>query len=287
MLALARHKSKREIEALIARLRPQPPVPDVIRKLPVRIQAASQAPLPVGAQGTPSPSRDDDTHASMPAVPPSTMPAPAMPPARRAVVSPLAPERYRVQFTASAELHAKLREAQALLRHQIPDGDLEQIFDRALEALLATLHKQKLAATDRPREKRRQASRAAPPSSPRSRHIPAAVRRTVWARDDGRCAFVSSTGQRCTEEGFLEFHHVVPYARGGPSTVENLELRCRAHNGYEAERHFGRWGTAATREDPAVYTSGASAVGVAAVPGGRCDRTRSGTSSVGNSGDRR
>ncbi len=48
------------------------------------------------------------------------MPASAMPPVltvRRAVVSPLAPERYRIQFTASVELCAKLRAAQALLRH--------------------------------------------------------------------------------------------------------------------------------------------------------------------------
>ncbi|MGH2406229.1 MAG: HNH endonuclease [bacterium] len=47
-----------------------------------------------------------------------------------------------------------------------------------------------------------------------------------------------------TDEGFLEFHHVVPYARGGRSTVDNIELRCRTHNAYEAERLFGRSGTA-------------------------------------------
>ena len=36
----------------------------------------------------------------------------------------------------------------------------------------------------------------------------------------------------------LEFHHRIPYARGGPSTLENIELRCRAHNQYE-ELPFG------------------------------------------------
>ncbi|MGQ0551241.1 MAG: HNH endonuclease [Armatimonadota bacterium] len=273
VLALARHKSKREIEELIARLRPQPPVPDVIRKLPTRTQAASKSPLPVGAQDAPGTARGDDAFETMPAVAPSAMPAPAVPPtppaARRAAVSPLAPERYKVQFTASAALHTKLREAQALLRHQIPDGDLEKIFDRALEALLANLRKQKLAATARPRGNRKQASGAEPNSLPSSRHIPAAVRRAVWARDGGCCAFASTNGRRCAEEGFLEFHHVVPYASGGPSTVDNIELRCRAHNGYEAERHVRRWGTAAAREEPAVYAPGAWAVGVAAVPGDR------------------
>ncbi|MGQ0550656.1 MAG: HNH endonuclease [Armatimonadota bacterium] len=155
-----------------------------------------------------------------------------------------------------------MREAQALLRHQIPDGDLERIFDRALEALLGQLRKRKLAATDRPRENQNRAYGGPPSSLPRSRHIPAAVRRAVWARDGGRCAFVSTDGRRCAEEGFLEFHHVVPYARGGPSSVNNIELRCRAHNGYEAECHLGRWGTAGAREEPAVYAAGASAVGV-------------------------
>jgi hypothetical protein len=52
------------------------------------------------------------------------------------------------------------------------------------------------------------------------------VRRRVWRRDEGQCAFVGTQG-RCTEHGFLEFHHVVPYADGGDSVFENLELRCR------------------------------------------------------------
>ncbi len=278
VLALARHKGKREIEELVARLRPQPPVPDMVRRLPVRGTARPSA----GAPDAPSTPRGNDAPEITLAVTPSAISVPAtppVPPARRPVVSPLAPEQYKVQFTASAELHAKLREAQALLRHQIPDGDLEQVFDRALEALLANLRKQKLAATLRPREHRNPGDGAAPDSVPGSRHIPAAVRRAVWARDGGRCAFVSSGGRRCGEEAFLEFHHVVPYASGGRSTVDNIELRCRAHNGYEAERLFGRRGTAAVREEPAVYESRRSTVGVAAMPRRSGSRTRSGTSS--------
>jgi 5-methylcytosine-specific restriction endonuclease McrA len=67
--------------------------------------------------------------------------------------------------------------------------------------------------------------------SPRSRYIPAAVRRAVWARDGGQCAFVAANGRRCPERGFLEFHHVEPYAAGGAATVDNIQLRCRSHNG--------------------------------------------------------
>jgi hypothetical protein len=62
--------------------------------------------------------------------------------------------------------------------------------------------------------------------------------RTKQARDEGRCAFMGSEGQ-CAERGFLEFHHLVPYAAGGEATVEMVALRCRQHNGYEAELEFG------------------------------------------------
>jgi hypothetical protein len=65
------------------------------------------------------------------------------------------------------------------------------------------------------------------------------VRRAVWARDGSRCAFVSADGRRCEERGFLELHHTVPYAAGGNATVDTIELRCRAHNLYEAELDFG------------------------------------------------
>ena len=89
-----------------------------------------------------------------------------------------------------------------------------------------------------------------PPSG--SRHIRAAVRREVWRRDEGQCAFVGTTG-RCTERGFLEFHHVEPYAAGGAATAENIQLRCRAHNAYEASRFFGGEWPAFVRESRAAW----------------------------------
>jgi hypothetical protein len=151
--------------------------------------------------------------------------------ARRAVVEPLAPELYKIQFTATAETHAKLRRAQELMRHQIRSGDLAAIIDRGLTLLVAQLEKAKLSATSRPR--------AARPTRRGSRHIPAGVRREVWRRDGGRCAFMTPEGKRCTERGFLEFHHVRPHGDGGEARPENIELRCRAHNSYEADVYFG------------------------------------------------
>jgi len=65
------------------------------------------------------------------------------------------------------------------------------------------------------------------------------VKRVVWRRDAGQCAYVASGGRRCSEKTFLEFHHVQAHALKGPPTVENIALRCRRHNQYEAELTFG------------------------------------------------
>ena len=82
------------------------------------------------------------------------------------------------------------------------------------------------------------AHRAAAPGA-RSRYVPIAVKRAVWYRDRGQCAFVAMSGQRCMEQEYLELHHIQPYALKGPATVANIALRCRLHNAYEAEVVFG------------------------------------------------
>lgn len=225
VLARARHNSKRDVEQLVAALNPRPDEPATIRKLP-----SPAAPAPTSP---PTPSDAPPLAmiaATRSAAPPASELASRPPSNRPAEVKPLAPERYKVQFTVNRDTYDKLRRAQDLLRHSVPDGDPAVIFERALTLLVTELERRKVASTDRPRESRS--------INVTSRHIPAAVKRTVWERDGGRCAFVGGQG-RCTETGFLEYHHVIPFADGGKSTAANLELRCRSHNGYEAERWFG------------------------------------------------
>jgi len=72
-----------------------------------------------------------------------------------------------------------------------------------------------------------------------TRHIPATVRDAVFARDKGRCTFVGSTGERCDATHNLQIDHIVPYARGGTNTLDNLRLLCERHNKHEAERVLG------------------------------------------------
>jgi hypothetical protein len=175
---------------------------------------------------------------------------PSLPPAKRsAEVTPLSPDRYKVQVTIGGDTLEKLRLAQDLLRHAVPSGDEAVILDRALTALLADLEQKRFAAAARPRP--------STGSVPGSRHIPAEVRRTVWLRDLGRCAFVGANARRCSERAFLEFHHVQPYALGGEATLANIQLRCRSHNAYEARLYFGQGnghgGAGSVRETTAPY----------------------------------
>jgi 5-methylcytosine-specific restriction endonuclease McrA len=154
-------------------------------------------------------------------------------------VTPLAPERFALQVTVDQETHDLLRQAQALLGHAIPSGNVGEVLKRSLQALVRVLEKRKFAATERPRARRSRAE---------SRHLPAEIRREVHERDGDQCAFVGDRGHRCEATRSLEFDHVVPVAKGGRTCAENLRLRCRAHNQYEAERTFGAGFMRAKRE---------------------------------------
>ncbi len=280
LLKAAVHRSKRQIEVLIAERFPKPDAPSQLRKLPEPRarpkarsdagDASSVAPIapPTTAQelrraepsGTPS--TKAPTQASSPAEnPPSggqLAPERGQQPTRRpAVVEPLAPARFKVQLTAGQSLYDKLRHAQDLLRHELPSGDLEVICERALDLLLEKLLRRKFAVTDRPRSAqrnkagrapegerthsrpKRQQSAAPRQQEPKSRHVPAAVKRAVAERDGMRCTFVDSHGRRCRETGGLELHHIKAFAEGGEATVENIALRCWAHNHYDAEQRYG------------------------------------------------
>jgi hypothetical protein len=146
-------------------------------------------------------------------------------------VTPLAPQRFGLQATIRQETHDLLREVQELSGHDLPAGDIDELLNRALGVYARLLRKRRFAATDRPRP--------AKPGATGRRPIPAEVRRTVRERDGGQCTYVSDAGHRCTARTQIEYDHVQPVARGVPATVDNLRLRCRAHNQLEAERVFG------------------------------------------------
>jgi 5-methylcytosine-specific restriction endonuclease McrA len=228
LLAAAKHRTKAEVELLVAEHFPRHDVPTSIT--PVAATAAPQESLTMTPNEQAVSGEPERSVASIPA-PVQLAPGPVSLAAAKPRIAPLAPERYVLQLTIGGATREKLRRAQEMLRHRLPSGDAAEVIDRALDALLAQLEKEKYAATDKPR-----APRAAG-SNPRQ--IPAHVKRAVRERDGGCCTFVGEDGQRCESRDFLEFDHVIPVAHGGESTIENLRQRCRAHNQHEAERVFG------------------------------------------------
>ena len=238
LLDRARHLGKRGVEEVVASIRPLPDVATVVRRVPVA-RRSNDSPVTELPHATAVPLfQESDMKA--PATFPDAEPdlSPTLSPTqttlgRTSVITPLAPGRFRVQFTADQEMNDDLMTARELLRHQVPIGDAATVMKMALKLLVAELRRRKFAQTDRPR-------RSSLPGI-NSRHIPAAVRREVARRDGDQCAFRGRDGHRCSARGPLEFHHLEPFAVGGPATVENIALRCRAHNAHESANCFGRF----------------------------------------------
>ncbi|MBE7483275.1 MAG: IS4 family transposase [Polyangiaceae bacterium] len=220
LLAEARGKSKRQLEELLARWFPRPAVPPTITPVtpePVQGQLSTWS----GA-GTPAP--------------------PAQAPRPR--VEPLSPESVRVEFSAHAAFRDKLEQARALLSHTVPSGDLATILERALDLLIERETKRR-AGAGKPRKRRE--------TKPGSRHVPVEVQRAVRERDGDQCTFTDAEGRRCSanrQSGraggapspdangrealtrgktlnateFLTIEHIDPFAKGGPTTVDNCCL---------------------------------------------------------------
>jgi hypothetical protein len=177
LLGRATHLSKRQIEELIAEICPRPDVPSLVRKLPggmgqepfllpARVPASGEGRAAAGVAEAGAPAdRIELDLAGVSAsprgaggVPPHVSPAGAETSGRpelrpggvgspRFVVEPLAPSRYKVQFTASAQLRDKLERLQALLRSEVPDGDLAAVIERAVTEKLERLEARRFAKT--------------------------------------------------------------------------------------------------------------------------------------------
>ena len=237
LLRRAKHRSMREIDELIAEIAPRPDPGSMMRPLPddpmadagtngTSDQGKSPDDRAAGADGAQRGTSEDS--------PPISSPASHL----KNLTIPLSPRRYRLHVTIGQQARDALEELQNLLSHQIPNGDPALIVERALEVMLAETKKKRAAITKKPRSKKTAGKRKK--SKNRTRGIPTSIRREVFARDEGRCAFIDASGRRCDSSWQLEFHHCTPFSREGPHSVENIELRCRAHNQYEAELEFGR-----------------------------------------------
>jgi 5-methylcytosine-specific restriction endonuclease McrA len=224
LLAAASHRSKAASEQLIAQRFPAcdanglaaqgaTPAPDTHADLLVTGSSGAAAETWMLANVTKSSSEHAPGHVEAPAE--CDTAAPFTAPALHATLKPVAPGRHQLVAVISQEACEQLLGSKELLGHAIPSGALVEVLQRAISLQFARLRKRRCAATERPRH-------GAPHRSSNPRHVPAEIVRAVWERDGSQCAFVAASGHRCESRDRLELDHVVPVARGGRSTVENL-----------------------------------------------------------------
>lgn len=196
------HCSKQQAKQVVAEILPAAVVPrrTVVTQMPDPVKSAA-SPIHPGefSAMSPEPVRD-----------------PARPGAdsSRTLVEPLTSSRSRIHLTVSRELVAKLRRARAGQSHVQPGATDEQVIDAALDLLLAA------------QEKRRAS-------------VPPKVKREVVKRDGGKCQWPVASGGVCGSMVRLEVDHVVPRGKGGPSTVSNTRILCKAHDLEAARQVYG------------------------------------------------
>ena len=277
LFELCKQRSARKVEELLATRFPKPDVRDLVRRMPVSAPPGPTLDVGCASEKVPTeisqrePSLELEKTKVTESWPREPLAAPAPPKAGR--LEPLSADRYGVHFTADGEFRELLERVRGLAGHRLPSGDLMTLLKHGLEAYERELSKQRFALGRKPRGSRGAApAPSAPepepepepsapepePSAPepaklapesalnpssnvkRRRHCPAEVARAVFQRDGKQCSYVSPDGRRCNARRCLELDHIAPYAVGGQCTIENLRLRCRAHNQRYARQYFGK-----------------------------------------------
>ena len=248
------HRSKREAMEVRAELRPDPAPPrrSVVTKV-CAAPAATDARSAVPGEPEAAVQLANLLDANSPSEPRVMMPQP-QPRESRDLAVPLTADLRRFHVTVSRRFLEKLEVARAALSHSHPGASDEEILEAGLDLVLAQQAKRR-GIVEKPRKE-------APPASPD--HLPAHVKRAVWVRDGGRCQWPVDSGGVCGSTLRVQFDHIVPRARGGPSTVENGRILCRFHNDLAArealgdacmDRFTGKRSTASAQERASPTTS--------------------------------
>ena len=143
-----------------------------------------------------------------------------------------------IRFTASDELLQKIEKLKGLRAHVNPGASLAELFedlcnlglkqwDPAAKNSSIVCRTKSLSSPAAPRVRPRQNDRVKKISISQ-----AAIRRQVWLKAKSKC-------QNCDSTYALEIDHILPRARGGDSSAENLRLLCRGCNQRAAIEAFG------------------------------------------------
>lgn len=163
-------------------------------------------------------------------------PVQAAPKEKERVVSETVSE---VRFLMTDKLKEKLEGVRALLGVKGAGMTFAELFDAMSDLSLAALEAKKFGkkrAESSQSQPKKQTPHATPTvnttANASPRYISKAVKHEVWRRDQGACT-------NCKSRTNLNYDHIIPVARGGKSTLENLRLLCFHCNQRASTKIFG------------------------------------------------
>src|SRR5258707_9135057 len=145
LLAAATHKTKAEIDLLLAQRFPLKDLPTLVKAIAPAVAVNEPAVPQVVPSVESNPTAGMEPLAPEPVVPSagSKLPSHMEPLPQRAKLAPLSPGRFAWQVTVDQETQDQMRYAQALLGHAVPSGDVAQVLKRAMNALVRELERDK------------------------------------------------------------------------------------------------------------------------------------------------
>ncbi|MEK7356571.1 MAG: HNH endonuclease signature motif containing protein [Bdellovibrionota bacterium] len=172
------------------------------------------------------------------------------------VVRLVAPELSRATIGLDEETREHLDRLKEIWSHSMPGANYTDIIKRMARETRERLDPMKKAERAKTKKEKKASSRNTSPVTVKDRRamtpardffrpanredIPAATHHALYLRDTGSCTFIDpETGERCGSRHFLQPDHIIPVARGGSNDLENLRLRCFAHNQRHAIDCFG------------------------------------------------
>ena len=240
LLADAASLSNDALEMLLARRFPrfesQPDAPSLLLTCGIagnsEVEVAARPPLVPSGAPNDATSKGPLPGTTEPCVAPAQL-------ALHAKFTPLSAECVALRGQLSMTAYEHFQRVRALASHRVPSGNAALVIEYALKLAAELLDRQKFGKGVRTRPADGQ---------PNGRHVPKAIRQAVCERDGGRCTFTGPDGTRCGSEWHLELDHIVPLAKGGATTANNLRTLCRRHIQLEARREFGAAHIAARTE---------------------------------------
>lgn len=169
-------------------------------------------------------------------------------------VRPVSADQYRITMIVDSEFMNTVERARNASSHAIPDGNLQAVILRGLEALITKAGKRTGTIPVRGTKRQtvtevadtRSASgagasheRAHAARQSKRDHISRDLVRAVFERDGDACVWKQPGGNACGSKHQLELDHVRPVALGGETVLSNLRVLCHAHNQQAAREAFG------------------------------------------------